>query len=156
MGERLIRFPDWQTRLRDAIMARRTEKFAWGKFDCCLAACDLVEAMTGVDPAKKLRGYRTASGAFKRLSQAAPEARKDKRLEAVAARLAVELGAPEISPNYAQRGDMVLVRAELMNGEETDVLGIVDLTGRYAIVPTAGEGWTLILVDQVTRAWRVG
>ena len=155
MGQRLTRFPDWQTRLRDAIMARRTEKFAWGKFDCCLAACDLVEEMTGVDPAKKLRGYRTAAGAFKKLAQLAPEVSEDKRLGVVAAQIAVELGAPEIPPAYAQRGDMVLIRAETSVGM-TDVLGIVDLTGRYAIVPTTGQGWTLILVDQVRQAWKVG
>ena len=155
MGERLTRFPDWQTRLRDAIMARRTEKFAWGRFDCCLAACDLVEGMTGVDPAKKLRGYRTAAGAFKRLSQAAPGAKKDKRLEAVAAQLAVELGAPEVSPNYAQRGDMVLVRAETPEGM-ADVLAVVDLTGRYAITPGPGQGWALVPLERATRAWRVG
>jgi hypothetical protein len=151
----LTRFSDWQTRLRDGILARRAEAFSWGRFDCCLAACDLVEKMTGVDPAKKLRGYSTATGAFKKLAQAAPGARKSKRLEAVAARLAVELGAPEVPPTYAQRGDMVLARAETPGGM-TDVLAVVDLTGRYAILPSLERGWALVPMERARRAWRVG
>jgi len=38
--------------------------FAWGICDCCLWAADWVHAVTGRDPASKLRGtYRTHRGA---------------------------------------------------------------------------------------------
>ncbi|WP_118138774.1 hypothetical protein [Oceanicella sp. SM1341] len=40
--------------------------FAWGHADCCTAACDVFEALFGIDPMAELRGrYATAAGAMR-------------------------------------------------------------------------------------------
>ncbi|WP_118138777.1 hypothetical protein [Oceanicella sp. SM1341] len=40
--------------------------FAWGRADCCTAACDVFEALFGIDPMAELRGrYTTAAGAMR-------------------------------------------------------------------------------------------
>ena len=60
-----IRYPDWDRRLLAGIDACHDRPFAWGRWDCCLFAADLVQAMTGWDPAEVLRGtYRTERGAI--------------------------------------------------------------------------------------------
>lgn len=96
------RFQDWPTRLAEFIETRRFTPFKWGKNDCCLFAADAVLAMTGVDPAKRLRGYRTALGA----------ARKAKRHRTKAdpygvAQWPTLCGFEPVPVAFAQRGDMV-------------------------------------------------
>ena len=45
------RLPDWTARLAGVIRAGEDAPFAWGTFDCCLAAADAMLATTGVDAA---------------------------------------------------------------------------------------------------------
>lgn len=53
-----MRFQDWPTRLDAAVTAAQGRRFRYGVFDCCLFAADVVVAITGVDTAAALRGYR--------------------------------------------------------------------------------------------------
>jgi len=61
------RLPDWRERLAAFVAARRETPFAWGAADCCLTSADAVCAMTGVDLAAPLRGYRSQFGACRAL-----------------------------------------------------------------------------------------
>ena len=62
----LTRLPDWDRRL-----ARVTEKHlaspaVWGESDCLMTVADAIEAVTGLDPAARIRGkYSSELGAAK-------------------------------------------------------------------------------------------
>lgn len=66
----VIRRQDWRTRFAELVVARRDLPTVWGERDCCLFAADAVKAMTDVDFAESLRGYRTAKGAARALRRA--------------------------------------------------------------------------------------
>lgn len=110
--------------------------FEWGKNDCCLFAANAVEAITGHDPAKQYRGYKTKLGAAKKL--------KGQSIESVWTK---EFGEP-INPKLLQRGDVVLFQ----NEQEQSVgvcLGI-----KFAAI--AEEG--LMMLDMQERAimgWKI-
>lgn len=65
------RFPDWETRLAAYLETLRDQPFRWGSLDCAIFAAGAVNAMTGVDPMRGLRGYRSEAGAEKVLKEKA-------------------------------------------------------------------------------------
>jgi len=136
---------DWDVRLGMAIDAAARREFGWGRHDCALAACSIVQAITGTDPAAQFRGrYTTARGALRALRSAGYD-----DLEAAAAALAEEHGFREIAPALAQRGDLLL--ADTRYGP---ALGAVDLSGKHGLF--AGQsGAVRISVSAARRAWRV-
>jgi len=52
----MMRKPHWEKHLAEWHRVAETRPFLWGKSDCCLTACDAVLAITGIDPARDLRG----------------------------------------------------------------------------------------------------
>lgn len=102
------RYDNWPERLAAFIETRRVRVFSWGEQDCVLFAADAVLEMTGVDLAEGERGYRSASGAAKRI----------KRAGGMRALAASRL--PEKHPGLAQRGDVVLVEVD-----ERESFGVV-------------------------------
>ncbi|USJ24733.1 DUF6950 family protein [Ensifer adhaerens] len=64
----MTRFDDWYPRLVDYVSRVRSLPFEYGQHDCALFAAGAVKAMTGKDPAAKLRGkYSTLAGGLKKL-----------------------------------------------------------------------------------------
>jgi hypothetical protein len=51
-----MRLADWEQRLSAWIVANRDRPFAWGTWDCALAAFDAAAAITGEDRAAEFRG----------------------------------------------------------------------------------------------------
>jgi len=98
----MTRHYDWLTKFRE-FEENRYGPFKWGENDCCLYACDAIAAITGVDPAAKLRGYTTEAEANALIAQYGT-------LEDLAVAITTEYGMPELSPKKAQRGDVVLCR----------------------------------------------
>lgn len=139
------RFGDWPA-LLDAFVASRLKlPFAWGWNDCCLFACDAVLAMTGEDLAESFRGkYFNARDAKRMLQQAGAET-----VGELADRIAADFGLRCVPPQFAQRGDVVLLHREL--GES---LGIVSLDGVDIWAP-ADEGLARIAFGAGQRAWRI-
>ncbi|MBU1040147.1 MAG: hypothetical protein KKF77_03485 [Proteobacteria bacterium] len=134
---------DWASRLVAQVEAARQRPFAWGGADCCLTACDMVQAMTGVDPAAHFRGrYKTKAGAFRALKAFAGGG-----LEETAQRITTGLAMPEVPPLAAQRGDVCLV--ETLQGP---ALGIC-LGAQVAV--QGPLGLALLPMHQALRAWRV-
>ena len=98
---------DHVLRLSMRIMGRC---WTWGEADCCTAACDVFQALHGVDPMASLRGvYRTKIGA-------------QRAIVAMAEALAREAG---LGVGQGEAGDIALVRTE---------------SGLYALAVTLGEG----------------
>jgi hypothetical protein len=61
---------DATKKLATFITENMHKPFDWGRWDCCLFACDCVKAMTGVDPGFAFRErYSTAKGAQKALKK---------------------------------------------------------------------------------------
>jgi uncharacterized protein DUF6950 len=142
------RVQNWNSLLPSHTSANgRGKKFVWGAFDCALAACDSIKAITGVDPGENYRGkYSTAAEASAVIAQAGFATLGD-----FAAKVAAEYGMQEIGPRQARRGDLVFVNNRTPQG----ALGIVDLTGRRAAC-AAEHGRLLIPMGRWKRAWRVG
>lgn len=109
----LIRYRDWPERLHAFIESRRGKPFVWGENDCALFAADAVIAMTGVDMAADLRGYKTERGALNRIKKAGG-------MPGFAA------GLTQKKPAFAGRGDIVLVALE-----SRDTFGVVAGNGSY-------------------------
>ena len=140
------RLPNWQPLLATQIEKAKRSKFEWGVFDCALAACDAVLAMTGEDPGATYRGkYKT---------QAEADALIRSDLGTFAATVAASIGAKEVPKLFARRGDIVLVN-NAQPGTRTTALGFVDLSGRFALC-ASDKGLARISMGRWLRAWRIG
>jgi len=137
---------NWEHFLSEFLFKRKNSSFRYGRNDCCLFVADAIEKMTGVDPAWEFRGkYKTKSGAKHLLLQFAG----GNILETVK-RLTISYGMPEISINFAGRGDIALV-----NGEMGDALGVIDMTGEKVAIP-GRKGLVFFPTIAIKKAWRVG
>lgn len=142
----LRRKQNWESLLDRFLIINRTRTFAYGDWDCCLFAADAIQVMTGVDIAERFRGqYRSARGAM----QVVLEYCGRRSISAVAQKTAEAFLMPEVKPLMAGRGDMVLIKRS-----RDYSLGIVSLTGRHIIIPTAEELWK-VEIQQAVRSWRV-
>ena len=126
-----------------AIRAKRGEPFAWGRNDCATFACDIAEAVCGVDFAGPLRGrYKSRVGAARVLKSFARGG-----LEAAAEKIAEEHGLAEIAPLMARRGDLVLV--------DTDLGPALGVCVGESIASAGPDGVALMPLSAAQRAWRV-
>lgn len=146
----LQRYADWHRRLHEAVQRLAGRPWFYGRHDCCLAACDLIRAMTGEDPARDLRRYRSERGAYR-------QAMRHGGVEALAVDVARRFDAPEVDPRFAQRGDVCVVYGDYggLYGW-TEALGVVDLSGRFVLVAAQPGGWAHVPIVQARRAWRIG
>lgn len=139
----LRRFEDWPARLDVAIARARHIPFQWGRHDCCLFACDVVHALTGVDPGAEIRGrYESELGARRLLKSLYGGS-----LECAVRDHAGRYFGAATAPLAAGRGDCVLLR----NGGQV-CLGIV--AGRVIAAPGPDE-LSLVPLDAAFAAWRV-
>lgn len=58
------RLPGWETAFVRVMESHMALPFAWGVSDCLIVPADLCQVMTGVDPMKGLRRYRSEMGAL--------------------------------------------------------------------------------------------
>jgi len=137
---------NWEHFLSEFIFKRTNSVFKYGQNDCCLFVADAVEKITGVDIAEEFRGqYNTKAEAYKLLMNFSGGA-----VEETFKTLSRQYGFHEISPNYAGRGDIVLVE-----GEMGDAVGIVDMTGEQVAIP-AIKGLISFPMIAIKKAWRIG
>lgn len=141
---------DWQRRLANTIATAQEVPFAWGTFDCALAACRLIHAQTGVDPGLAYRGkYSTEAEAIAVIGGAGD-------LGTFAAGIAASFGMAEIKPTtFATRGDLVLVNNTVAAAVSSTALGIVGLDPRYAHC-VSEHGMVRVGMHRWLRAWKVG
>lgn len=136
----LPRSDDWDRRL-----ARVTEKHMrlpgeWGVSDCLMTAMDAVEAVTGFDPASKVRGtYSTEQGAAKLLRR-----RKAENVEQMVAKLFPQLP----SAFSAHRGDLAVV-------ERNGVLS-AGYVCEYGVAVKTEAGLTFVDITEIRSAYQIG
>ena len=145
------RLSDWAERLNAYLEACEKKSFQWGQHDCVQFACGAVEAMTGERPLPQLCGqYGSARQAVRSI------AAYGKNLPAAIAAQCAHLGFAEISPQQAQRGDLVLLHTEA-GGElempERGSLGIIGMRGLPVFVDT--HELLEVPLEMVRRAWKV-
>ncbi len=128
----IVRFQDWEDRLRTYLDRVAEDPFAWGTHDCALFAADCVRAQTGVDPAQVMRGtYNTKRGAAEslRLYGAGTLFKTVKSW----------FGEPT-SVFFAQRGDLVMRDATTLGvcvGHYSWFVGEEQGLERLVIIPTS-------------------
>lgn len=116
----------------------KDKSFEWGKFDCCLFACDIIVICGGEDFAKEVRGtYSTEIGA-----------RRVIKKHFVSIEDAFS-SLKEISFNFAQRGDLTLF--DTSNGQ---VMAVKWNNGYLCLSPKTGIG-TMIETSKPIKTWRV-
>ncbi len=142
-----MRFEDWPSRLERYLVETRARAFRWGEWDCCLAACSAIEAMTGIDPGAAFRGaYSTEQGAARAMLRSGAGG-----VAETAAAVCEALGFRQVPPLTAQRGDAVVFdQVEL-----GPTLGLVGLDGMIWAASRDG-GWARFALSCAHRAWRVG
>jgi hypothetical protein len=139
------RMLDWETKLADFIHANLRTPFAWGKFDCCLFACDAVQAVTGTDLARDFRGkYDSLASAYAMAKEYSGGA-----IAELAEKKAAEYELAEVPLAFASRGDVVLVSTVL-----GDALGIIGMDGIDALC-SASHGLVKVSRSAWKKAWRI-
>lgn len=145
----MIRHRDWLDRLHAYLQAIASESFEFGRFDCCLFACDAIHAMTGSDLAAPFRGrYHSRATARAAFINYVGQASLTRAVE----RATAEHGAREVHPLCACRGDLVLIpRAP---EHEFPSLGVVAPTG-YQLLVVSDPGYLMIPFASASRAWKI-
>lgn len=133
----------WEIRLNDYFETMRSVPFTRGKHDCALFAGHCIEVMTETNLTDEFKEteYHTKKQAFEMLKTLGYY-----DLSEIANK---KLGEPYPFPAYAKRGDCVLIQHE-----EQQALGIVDLSGRKAITIGA-EGFVFYPMKNWVKAWGV-
>lgn len=143
------RLPNWETLLAAHFAKAGAQRFAWGTFDCALAVCDGINAITGLDPGTPYRGrYSTEQEAMALIGS---------DLGAFTAGVCRSCGFPEwvsgdgiARPGFARRGDVALVQAR----DPGRALGTVDLTGLHAWCASE-KGFIRVPMNFWLRAWKI-
>jgi hypothetical protein len=139
-----LRRMGWEDRLNHAIEAARSKPFEWGRHDCALFAADVAHALTGIDPAVKLRGqYSTAL-------TAARVARTWGGFAKMTAAICAAHGFAAVPVSYARRGDLVRVRRA--GGEFLHALGVC--LGSVSAF-TGPDGLVFLPTAECVGAWRI-
>lgn len=136
------RRPNWQSALSEYIVACAARKFEYGVMDCGLFVAGAIAAMTGVDVAADLRGYRNRLEAFEAIRRVCGR----KSMGAIADHLALRFEIPQIGVLFATAGDPVQSR--------TGRLGIVAMHGTEILTP-AKDGLLRLPLEHAMRAWRI-
>lgn len=93
------RLDDWPERLTAFITERVNAPFEWGTNDCSTFAADSIQAITGVDPMREIRGT---------WNDAASAARMIERIGGIESYLEGKFSRLP-NPMFSQRGDIALV-----------------------------------------------
>lgn len=128
----------WEGRLIDILHAEESRDFQWGTSDCLTLVSDCCTAVSGVDPMKDIRGYKTEAQANEIMAARGYSSVADALAECF----------EEIAPAMARRGDC----------------GVVELRGVVASVVVMGaisygrseRGLIKFPTNRVTRAFKVG
>ena len=127
-----MRRGDWQSRLQAHILDWQDKPFRYGRFDCALFAAGAVKAMTGFDPARGFRGYRSEAEGLRKV-----------KAKGFADHVAVFEARFERATRLCA-GDIAVIETG-----EIRALGVVQGRGIYVMHPERG----LVLLPLSHAAW---
>lgn len=139
-----MRTKTWKNDFIEYIHANTNTVFEFGKHDCCLTACNLLQRVTGIDPADSFR--ETYNGPVEMFTTL----KKHGGVEKIADKICAEYGWKEIPPLFASKGDLVMIEA----GSERHALGVVDLNGKE-IICAGPIGLSRKPLSDAVKAWRI-
>src|SRR6185369_14639028 len=116
LRQRLVRYEDWEIRLADYLYQCAGRRFKYGTFDCCKFSAGAVEVMTGVDVMAGF-SYHDARAAKLEIPRG---------LLAAFSTVMEQAGVKQVSPSFAQRGDLVVGKFP------RTTVGVVALDGKRA------------------------
>ena len=134
-----MRLPFWEARLTAYLKRKANQPFAYGVHDCCLFAAGAIEAVIGLDPMAKFRGYHGIRQARRILGNGGG-------LERLVEQVTQTCRFSEVSPLAARRGDVLFA----VIGAPS--VGICD--GWFAQF-TSLDGLKRYPLSRCARAWRV-
>ncbi len=126
---RLIRLPDWQSRLHVWLKSIHGTPIEPGRHDCCLFVAGAIEAQTGVDIAAPWRGRYTTMAGGRRVLRRAGYA---DHVALAAATL------PEIHASAAREGDIAMVETPdgpAMGVVQGSAIYVLSMDGRLTFAP---------------------
>lgn len=137
----MARLQGWEGRLNELVQNADSKKYQLGEHDCFRFACEVIQALTGVDRWQEFEGkYSTRDEALELIYK------KGETFETAGDWF---FGAHNsIHRNYAQRGDICAVA---QNDEKH--LGVC--VGNH-IVMLSENGILLLPLKQALRVWKVG
>jgi len=144
------RYEDWPDRLVCFLADRDRTPLKWGESDCSLFACDAINAMNGSDPGHWFRDkYTTKRQAFRLLKQFSGGG-----LTETTERVMKEMSYPEIQPEKANSGDLVLIDVENVH---PDAFGLTAAIMACPEVAIAQGKDNLVYVEDpdIRRAWAI-
>lgn len=151
----------WEKILDREIRYEYDQPFQWGSRDCCIWPCNVVYTYTGVDLAEDLRDkYHDALTAAIAMDEFA-----NGGIEAMIMKVRDKFDVLEIPPLHASRGDLVMVRAQGIDGGPAHqieflkdgsitALAVVELDARYAAT-FAPEGLIHVPHEYWVRGFRI-
>lgn len=121
--------------LNEFVGRKMGEVFAWGDNDCCSFAVQWAQIATGKE--FELPAYKHTA------KSAAAALKKAGGIE----QLASDLFGEKINPNFAQRGDIVLI-----DYDDRQSLAVMSIQG---IVGPGKQGLVVLPADNALAAWRL-
>lgn len=132
------RQPDWHKRLTDYVAVASSQPYSPGRMDCAIFSAGAIEAMTGVDVLRGLRGYRSIPEGLRK----ARAKGYDGPEEVFAAKL------PAIAADAMRAGDLAI-----LPGDNGCALGICQGRLIYGVGPA---GVVMAPRSAALRGYRVG
>lgn len=134
---------DWEPHFVAIMERHRAMPFVWGKSDCLIVPADLARAMTGVDPMRSLRAYRTEAGAARLLA----------RLGFADVEEALKAVFPRIPKAWARRGDAGVIE-QVVDGRRQ--LATLIVVGTLAIGKAADGGHVAVPRSALRATYAIG
>lgn len=141
------RFNNWPEILLSEIKAARNRPFKYDTHDCLIWPAIVIRAMTGVDLAKGMRGYKTREEAAAVLREKG-EGTLTKTLDAIMKKH----GCPRIPAPMCGRGDLVVALMQTDAGKKERVGGIC----LGATAAFASDGIIFLSMADIIRGWKIG
>lgn len=136
-----MRLSDYRSRVFEVINKHERQPFRYGVNDCALFGADIVEAITGVDPAAQWRGkYRSAAGGLRLMKDAGYKNQAEW----------LEKHGERVETPFAQFGDIAVLKAS------TDIAGnALGVVGGGFIIGMSKNGLVRVGLDQAVACYRI-
>ncbi len=134
----------WERHLVEYVEAKRNTPFRWGAFDCAIFAHEALAVQYGEIAIPHFAGrYKTAKGAARYLRSF---------FEVETLQDALSKYMIEVQPKFAQRGDIVSIRADSAIEGVGEALGVC-LGANVAVTTLVGVAY--MDRSSIGRAWRL-
>lgn len=143
---KLRRVPDWPERLEKFLQMNQSRKFQHGVWDCCQMAAQAIEVMCDVEIESYAGRYATRNQALGLIRKVT----KQSQVRAIVGHVMRRYGCIERAPNFAQRGDLMLI---WRGNTRRHSIGVLDLSGMITVLTDAGMA--RIPRDRAVSSWSI-